>query len=124
MTAAGICSTRRLTRDASTLRCVAHRGRNRRHCRRPAQVSDEEFFQTLACSPLFPRSMPIHDDSLRFVNWWGGGASPAVIPRFRAVAAANSGALFGRKFSSASKEGKEGMEWVQAYLSDTSKVVL
>ncbi|CAN0531628.1 unnamed protein product, partial [Ectocarpus sp. 8 AP-2014] len=66
--------------------------------------SDEEFFQTVACNPFFPHdALRVHNDNLRFVNWWGDQASPAIVPTFRAVAAANSGALFGRKFSSSTE---------------------
>ena len=88
-----------------------------------SQVSDEEFFQTVACNPHFPRDrMRTHNDNLRFVNWWGNQPSPAVVPPFRAVAAANSGAIFGRKFSSETPEGRDGIRWVEEYLAEPSKV--
>ncbi|CAN0329226.1 unnamed protein product, partial [Laminaria digitata] len=85
-------------------------------------VSDEEFFQTVACNPTFPHdTLRTHDDNLRFVNWWGDQASPAVLPPFRAVAAANSGAMFGRKFSSRTQEGRDGIRWIEQYLADSSR---
>lgn len=96
------------------------------HTRRPRllfQVSDEEFFQTIACNPHFPHdTLRTHNDNLRFVNWWGDQASPAVVPPFRAVAAANSGSLFGRKFSSSTFEGRDGIRWLESYLADSSRV--
>ncbi|CAN0351213.1 unnamed protein product, partial [Ectocarpus sp. 12 AP-2014] len=86
-------------------------------------VSDEEFFQTVACNPFFPHdTLRVHNDNLRFVNWWGDQASPAIVPPFRAVAAANSGALFGRKFSSSTEEGRDGVRWVESYLAESSRV--
>ncbi|CAM9828579.1 unnamed protein product [Ectocarpus sp. 6 AP-2014] len=85
-------------------------------------VSDEEFFQTVACNPFFPYdTLRVHNDNLRFVNWWGDQASPAIVPTFRAVAAANSGALFGRKFSSSTEEGRDGVRWVESYLAESSR---
>eukprot|EP00903_Cladosiphon_okamuranus_P005503 g5484.t1 len=85
-------------------------------------VSDEEFFQTVACNPYFPHdTLRTHNDNLRFVNWWGDQASPAVVPPFRAVAAANSGSLFGRKFSSSTDEGRDGIRWLENYLADSSR---
>lgn len=86
-------------------------------------MSDEEFFQTVACNPFFPHdTLRTHNDNLRFVNWWGDQASPAIVPPFRAVAAANSGALFGRKFSSSTEEGRDGIRWIESYLADSSRV--
>lgn len=77
----------------------------------------------MACNPHFPRDkLRTHNDNLRFVNWWGNAASPEVVPPFRAVAAANSGAILGRKFSAATQEGKEGIRWVENYLADSSRV--
>ncbi|CAM9160175.1 unnamed protein product [Scytosiphon promiscuus] len=85
-------------------------------------VSDEEFFQTVACNPHFPHdTLRTHNDNLRFVNWWGDQASPAIVPPFRAVAAANSGAMFGRKFSSSTDEGRDGIRWIESYLADDSR---
>lgn len=89
------------------------------------KVSDEEFFQTVACNPHFPHhTMRTHNDNLRFVNWWGDQASPSIVPPFRAVAAANSGAMFGRKFSSSTDEGRDGIRWIESYLADSSRVSL
>ncbi|CAM9626660.1 unnamed protein product, partial [Discosporangium mesarthrocarpum] len=81
-----------------------------------SQVSDEEYFQTVACSPGVPGHIKVHNDNLRFVNWWDDDASPSIITDGRAVAAANSGALFGRKFSADTVGGREGLSWVQRYL--------
>lgn len=86
-------------------------------------MSDEEFFQTVACNPHFPsQTLKTHDDNLRFVNWWGDSASPSVITPERAVAAANSGAILGRKFATKTQEGKDGVSWIEAYLKDDSRV--
>lgn len=46
------------------------------------------------------------------------------MPPFRAVAAANSGAMFGRKFSSSTDEGRDGIRWIESYLADSSRVRL
>lgn len=77
----------------------------------------------MACNPHFPSQyLKTHNDNLRFVNWWGGGASPAIVTPERAVAAANSGAMFGRKFSVNTPEGKNGVRWIANYLNDDSRV--
>lgn len=77
----------------------------------------------MACNPFFPHdTLRTHNDNLRFVNWWGDQASPVIVPPFRAVAAANSGSLFGRKFSSSTDEGRDGIRWLESYLADSSRV--
>eukprot|EP00611_Tribonema_gayanum_P013757 TRINITY_DN24977_c0_g1_i1.p1 TRINITY_DN24977_c0_g1~~TRINITY_DN24977_c0_g1_i1.p1 ORF type:complete len:372 (-),score=31.25 TRINITY_DN24977_c0_g1_i1:34-1149(-) len=62
-------------------------------------ISDELFFQTVACHPKLPASFHIINDSLRFIRWPPKSRGhPATIDDVLLEEALASGALFARKF--------------------------